>query len=859
MSDRVRATWRITGGAIVAAACLFTTVAARDRGPAPPPPPAAAARVIDAVAIPVDALPVKIDGDLSDAVWARTPGMHGFLQREPHEGVAASHDTDVQVAFDHTSLYVAVRAVEPDPNTIVGLLTRRDDSSPSDWVSILVDSFHDRRTAFEFGVNVAGVKYDRYWFNDTNSDNSWDAVWDVATRRTAEGWQAEFRIPFSQLRFRGGSIETIGFAAMRTIAHLNETSSWPLLARSASGFVSSFGELHGLTRTGPQKRLELMPFVLGEVQTAPVAAGDPLRRSPDPGATMGLDMKYQVLPGLTLTGTVNPDFGQVEADPAVVNLGAFETFFSERRPFFVEGADTLSYNDLFYSRRIGRSPQRVADAPDGGYADQPANTTILAAAKLTGKVGRFAVGALHAVTSGERARLASGPALAISQTPVEPTSNYSVGRVSREFANNSRLSVMMTSTVRSLPSELTFLPASAFVGDVDGDWRFGRGRYSLTGAWTGSTVRGSAEAIDRVQTSNVHSLQRPDARRLDYDPTRTSLDGHSGSLSLSKISGTRTLFNVNAGFRSPGFEVNDLGFRSRADQIWQEAWFQVRDDVPKGRVRRKNINFNQWSGWNYDGDRRDLGGNLNSHWGFTNNWEIGSGFSFNATTFDDRRTRGGPGSLVPGNLSGWGYVNSDNRKIASFNHETDWSTNRQGSYNWFVANGVTLRPATAISLSVSFNVSHNVDHSQWVTNLEATDATHYVFGHLDQRTLSLTLRANYTLRPTLSVQVYGQPFVSAGAYSRFKELVDGRAAADADRYASLAYSDNPDFRVRSFRMTNVLRWEYRPGSVLFAVWQQGRSDSGPQGDLRFGRDLGATFVAPADNTFLLKISRWFDF
>jgi hypothetical protein len=419
--------------------------------------------------------------------------------------------------------------------------------------------------------------------------------------------------------------------------------------------------------------------------------------------------------------------------------------------------------------------------------------------------------------------------------------------------------MMMTSTRRNLTPELTFLPHSAFVGDVDGDWRFGKGRYSLSGSWTASTVHGTADAIDRLQTSFVHSLQRPDARRLSYDPTRTALNGQSGSISIDKISGTKTRFEVNTGFRSPGFEVNDLGFGGRADQIWQNAWFQVRSDVPKGKVKRKNINFNQWGGWNRDGDWLDRGGNINSHWTFSNDWSIGSGFNVNGETFDDRRTRGGPGALRPGNVNGWGYLDTDNRKFLTWNLSWDWYNNQHASFSWSASNGFTLRPSAAVSTSVSVDYGRNVDDSQWITNETVDDRTRYVFGHLDQRTVSLTMRVNYTIRPTLSIQVYGRPFVSAGGYSNFKELVNGRAPVDADRYAAYGYTGTPDFRVRSFRMTNVLRWEYRPGSALFAVWQQGRSDSDTRGDLRLARDLGATFAAPADSTFLLKISRWFDF
>jgi hypothetical protein len=814
--------------------------------------------VLDAVAIPVSAGAVRVDGSFNEPIWTQATSTTEFVQRDPKEGAPASHRTEVRVAFDPSAIYIAVTALDPEPSAVVGLLTRRDDSSPSDWIAVFIDSFDDNRTAYQFSVNAAGVKIDAYWFNDSNSDRSWDAVWDVGVMRTPQGWQAEYRVPFSQLRFRGGDTSVMGFAVSREIAHLAETSTWPLLAKSAMGYVSSFGELRGVRRTGPQKKLELSPFVLGQVATSPVAIGNPLEDSPAPSGTGGLDLKYQVAPGLTMAATINPDFGQVEADPAVVNLGAFETFFPERRPFFVEGSGTLSHNDFFYSRRIGRSPQRAVGAPLEGFATQPDFTTILGAVKLTGKVGKFAVGALHAVTSEERATLAGVPDLTVSTTPVEPLTNYSVARITREFDDNSRLSVMVTSTQRSLEDDLRFLPGSSVLGDVDGSWRFG-GKYSLSGFWAGTTVRGDAQAIDRLQRNNGHSFQRPDARTLTYDPTATVLNGHSGGLNVDKVGGTQTRFNFNVGYRSPGFEVNDLGFRSRADEIWQGSWFQIRNDVPGSRVKRRNINFNQWAGWNFDGDTRDFGGNVNSHWTFMNNWNIGGGVNVNSSVFDDRRTRGGPGALIPGNVNGWWYLDSDNRKLVTVNLSGDWYNNRTGSKNLRWGSGMTLRPMAALSTSVSLDWRYNINDSQWVQNVPSGASTHYVFGHLDQRTVNLTLRVNYTVRPTLSVQIYAAPFVSAGVYSDFKELVDGRASLDDDRYAPYEYRGSPDFRVRSFRMTNVVRWEYQPGSMVFVVWQQGREDFLPSGTLRAWPDLGSTFVAPSSNTFLIKVNRWFEF
>jgi Domain of unknown function (DUF5916)/Carbohydrate family 9 binding domain-like len=821
----------------------------------------------EAVSIPAGTT-VAIDGTFDEDIWSRAPLITGFVVRDPHEGATPSHPTDARVLFDGTALYVAVRAADPDPHKIVGLLTRRDDFSPSDRVSVLVDSFRDRRTAFEFGVNASGVKHDLYWFNDSNNDRGWDAVWDVAITRDAEGWRAEFRIPFSQLRFNPGATDGFGFAIVRSVAHASETSTWPLLARSASGYVSSFGELRGLALPQSQKKLELMPYAVTQVTTAPVPAGSPLAKSPDPGGALGLDLKYKIAPGLSFTGTINPDFGQVEADPAVVNLGAFETFFAERRPFFVEGSGNFSFdidcNDgactgLFYSRRIGRAPRRMVSAPAGGFAAQPANSTIFGATKLTGRIGKFSVGAIHAITSREDAQVVASAGVATSRTAVEPATSYSVGRASREFANRSRVGFLMTSTNRRLPDELRTIAGSAITGGVDGDWRLRGGRYSLSGYWAGSSVRGTAESIDLLQRSNVHSFQRPDATHLSYDPTRRSLLGHAGAVNFGKISGQRTRFSSNLAFKSPGFDINDVGFLSRADEVTQSHWVQLRRDTPGKYIRNVRVNLNQWAGWNVGGDRRYTGVNVNAHAVLVSNWSLGGGVNVNTRGFSDRLTRGGPGGYVNGSLSQWSYLNTDDRKAVQGYVNVSSFSDRAGSRGWNVSPGLTWRPQSALSVSGGLGYNRNVNDTQWVTNLTSAGAPHYVFGRIDQTTVSVSLRANYTMTPTLSLQLYAAPFVSAGDYGSFKELVDGRAASYGARYAPYAYGGNPDFNFHSLRMTNVLRWEYRPGSALFVVWQQGRELVTSQADFRFGRDFGDAFGAPATNMFLVKISRWLNF
>jgi hypothetical protein len=813
--------------------------------------------------------PMVIDGRVDEPVWEQAGRITEFLQREPSEGSAPTHATEARVAYDATALYVAIRAFDADPERIVGILTRRDQGSPSDWLKVVVDSYHDRRTAYEFAVNPVGVKRDRYYFDDGASDDSWDAVWDVEVVRDDEGWRAEFRIPFSQLRFNGEAGGPVGFAVIREIARLNEISTWPLLSRNANGFVSQFGEMRGLQPGGTPKRFEIMPYVLGSVTTEDVEAGNTLTDSPDPAGSIGLDLKYAVTPGLTMTATVNPDFGQVEADPAVVNLDAFEVLFPERRPFFVEGSGNFRFNmdcndgactGLFYSRRIGRAPQGEPDLEDDQFEETPDTATIYGAAKLTGRVGAFSVGGLTAVTAREDATIASTGSLDYQTMAVEPVTAYSVGRMRREFRNQSALGFMVTSTNRAIVDDVSFLADNAYTGGVDYDWRLST-RYNITGFMAGSYIKGSTEAITRLQENNVHSFQRPDAGHVELDESATTLAGHSGSVAFGKIAGDRTRFNSVVGYKSPGFDINDLGFQRRADERTINNWFQVRDFVPGAYVRNRNVNFNQWAAWNFDGDRLYSGVNVNTHWTFVNNYNFGTGFNLNAAPFRDRVTRGGPGVLGNPNISLWYYVNTDNRQTLSLSYEGYHEADRHDTRRHNINPWIHLRPSSSITLSTGFRYNINNDDAQWVENVEEGDQTHYVFGRIHQRTVAMTIRFNYTLTPNLSLQTYAEPFVSAGDYSQFREVVNGRAQIYEDRYAPYDFTGDADFNVRSFRTTNVLRWEFKPGSALFLVWQQGREERIEQdglGTFGFKRDFGGIFSTPARSTFIVKMSYWFN-
>ena len=829
---------------------------------------AATARV-DAVAVPATSSALRVSTSLNEEVWRLATPVDGFRQRDPQDGGEPSQRTEFRVAYDAFNLFVKVRAFDKEADKIVTYLTRRDQDSPCDWLHVYVDSYDDNRTAYEFAVNPSGVKIDRYWYNDNNRDDSWDAVWDVAVSRDPEGWTAAFRIPFSQLRFNPSQASTFGFAVARRIGRLNETDTWPLLSRSAPGYVSSFGELGGLSMAASPKRLELVPYTVANLTRQP-AGSSPLVNPSDPGGAIGMDMKYALTPGLTFTGTVNPDFGQVEADPAVVNLSAFETFFSERRPFFVEGSGTFNFgldcNDgactgLFYSRRIGRSPQGIDDLPSGDnvYTDAPAQTTILGAGKLTGRVGKYSMGILQAATQEEKARVLSGGIE--SRQPVEPLSSYTVGRVRREFANQSSVGLMFTAVKRQVGDSLQFLADSAYTSGVDWDLRF-KQRFSVTGYLVGSHLHGTPEAIDRIQENSRHYYQRPDLTSVALDPTRTVLEGGAASIAVSKIGGEHVRFNSNVSLKSPGFDINDIGFLRRADQRTIGNWLQFRNEKPNRWLRSRYINFNEYAGWNSDGDLLYSGGNVNGSFNFINNWSAGAGTNFNAVQFDDRATRGGPGVYTEGYRTFWSWFDTDNRRRLSLSFFTGGG--RDGIHSWFRDHelSTTYRPIAALTVTSGLRVNRAVKDAQW-TGLVTDTSDHYVFARIDQTTVALTERFNYTMTPTLSLQLYAEPFISSGDYGAFEELVNGRSRAYDARYRPFAYdlttNDDPNFNVKSFRTTNVLRWEYKPGSTLFVVWQQARENDAVPGGFQFGRDMHGIFGVAPKNVFLVKLAYWLNY
>ncbi|HEX2091619.1 MAG TPA: DUF5916 domain-containing protein, partial [Longimicrobiaceae bacterium] len=577
-------------------ALLGTTLAAA---------PADSVKSVAAARLPAGQAPA-IDGRLDEEVWTRAEPARGFVQYAPNPGAPATHDTEARIVYDDQAIYVAVRMYDPRPDSVVGQLARRDESPHSDWVQVGFDSYHDRRTAYVFGINPRGVKQDFFLYNDTNDDATWNAVWDAAARVDSAGWTAEFRIPLSQLRYSARDLDADkvwGFNIRREVARTKEETFWAPVLPNVAGVVSRFGELRGLSGLPSPRRLEVQPYSMAQVTRAPQESGNPFYRRNDPAAGLGADIKYGISSNFTLTATLNPDFGQVEADPSQVNLSAYETFFPEQRPFFVEGSDIFRFGigagdgdfgseALFYSRRIGRSPQGMSRVPgDADFRETPEASTILGAAKLTGKTpGGWSVGVLDAVTGREEARYSIGDAR--RSTAVEPLTNYGVVRVSRDFRQGrSAVGGIVTTVHRHLPDEdsLEFLRSAAYAGGVDVRHRFGGGNYELRTWALGSLIRGDSTAIRRAQRTSTRYFQRPDADHLTYDWTRTSLAGWAASAELLKIGGSNFSWGGIANVRSPGFEVNDLGYERNADQALVAAF---------AGYRRPNAGklFRNWGG-----------------------------------------------------------------------------------------------------------------------------------------------------------------------------------------------------------------------------------------------------------------------
>jgi hypothetical protein len=835
--------------------------------------------------------PPMIDGRLDDSVWEKVEWGTDFSQKRPYEGEKPSQETAFKILYDDKNIYVGIRAFDTKPDEIIRRMARRDNRE-GDWVQIIFDSYHDHRTGFAFGVNAAGVKNDMVIYDDgDNRDRNWDPIWYVKTAFDTKGWTAEMKIPLSQLRFGGGETQTWGFHVVRFLHRLEESSEWSHIPRNDSGYVSLFGELHGLNQLKPKRQVELLPYTVGKHQQFEKEEGNPFADGSLSNLTGGLDGKIGITNDLTLDFTINPDFGQVEADPSEVNLTAFETFFQEKRPFFIEGRNILDYgitfgnnafsrDNLFYSRRIGRRPHHDPDLLDDEYVDMPDNTTILGAFKLTGKTrSGLSIGILDSVTAKESATI---DYLGDQRNEtVEPLTNYFILRLQKDYnEGNTTFGGIVTAVNRDLEDEhLDYLHKSAYTGGLDFSHKWKNKEWLFTIKGIFSHVKGDKEAILDTQESSLRYYQRPDADYLTLDPNRTSLTGHGGDIAFGKVGGGRWRFVTALTWRSPGLELNDVGYLRSADRIWQVVWIAYQVTEPFSIFRNFFSEVNQWHCWNFGGESLFGGYNMSFNADFKNYWGIGAGINRNHRGLDTSALRGGPALKFPGGISQWFFLSSDGRKklrfhISNGNYWGDLDASRSIRYS----GGITYRPSDALLLSLrpSFRTSRR--ELQYVETVETDTQDRYVFAHLEQKTVALTVRLNYSITPDLSIQFYGQPFISSGKYTDFKYITDSRAKVFEDRYQlykedEISYDpdeeyfnvleedgksygfEDPNFNFLQFRSNLVVRWEYTPGSTVYLVWSQGRTDVlNNGGDFEFRDGMRDLFHVPPHNVFLIKFT-----
>jgi Domain of unknown function (DUF5916) len=854
--------------------------------------------------------PIVLDGRLDEAVWKTAPAASGFTQNDPKDGEPATEPTDVWVVYDDHALYVAAFCRDSDPAKIRKRLGRRDSQTDSDWFAVAIDPYFDRRSGYVFVANPAGSITDAVLSNDVNEDDSWDGVWENKAAVNGEGWTIEFRIPFNQIRFSKKDEYVWGVNFKRMVRRKNEQSSFSWVPKSEAANVSRFARLEGLAGISPGGRVEFMPYMVGQAQFRPSEAGNPFETGKRGLANAGFDLKVGLKSNLTLDATVNPDFGQVEVDPAVLNLSAYETYYEEKRPFFIEGASLFNnfgrggvfmnaninwpMPTFFYSRRIGRAPQGYVT--EDGFARMPDRTTILGAAKLTGKLGgNWNFGWLNAVTGREFARI-DQLGTRLSQE-VEPFSYYGALRVQRDI-NEGRhgVGLMATGVVRDLDgggagSETLggILNKNALSLAADGWVSFDKKKNWVLGGWFGATrVEGSVEDILRLQNSSMHYFQRPDATHVEVDPTATSLSGWAGRLNLAKQNGN-LLVLANLGAISPGFDPNDIGFQYGGSDVINMQIVPGYQWTKPGKVFLYALVIGGWfKNYDFDGNKNWDGGLLEFQGQFKNFWMFDAMFAYNPETISKNLTRGGPLAVVP---PGWQVnvmVTTDNRKPVVLEFAGTTYQRPLASEEWGAEMSVRWKPGSNFSLSVGPTLGLEKNDMQWVRGVDdalmtATYGRRYVFGRIDQKVLGSDIRLDWTFTPKLTLQAYLQPFIAVGKYDRFKELAapktfsyhtygEGGASTISYDGVSDAYTvdpdgaggeaapftfGNPDFNYKSLRGTIVLRWEYRPGSLLYFVWTQNRADYANPGDLRLGRDLGNLFSAPGDNIFLLKVSyRW---
>lgn len=839
---------------------------------------------------------VNLDGNLSDPAWQR-PGYSDFTQRDPDEGASPSQKTEVWFAYDDAAFYVAARLHDTAADSIISRIGRRDADLNCDAFFVGIDSYHDKRSAFYFGVSPGGSIADGTIYNDENDDDTWDGVWSVATTIDDQGWIVEMRIPYSQLRFRQMDEHVWGINCLRIIERRKEEDWLVMVPKKESGGVSLYADLVGIRNIEPPHALEILPYAVSSGTFKRSEAGNPFNDGKDFNGNFGADIKWGIGNNLTLNATINPDFGQVEVDPAIVNLSQFETFFEEKRPFFIEGSNFFDFGrggvnnnwgfnwgspDYFYSRRIGRQPR--GDVQHDGFTDIPNRTTILSAGKLTGKLSdTWSIGAIEALTEREYGTTDSS-GVRFSDV-VEPFTSYSVVRTLGEFNEGKQgLGFLGTASVRNLnqPYLVDNFNHGSYTFGIDGWTRLDSNQMWAVTAWASAThITGSKQRMIDIQHSPLHYFQRPDVS-LGLDSNATSLTGYAGRVAVNKQKGS-WLFNSAIGIISPRFDSNDLGFMFNTNLINGHVVVGYRWTDPDGTFRRKTINVATFRNYEFGGSKTGEGYFVFLDTQLMNFWGLGGNLLYNPPILEGRSTRGGPFIQTTRYYGNNFWIETDSREPLVFGYEHSLGRNEAGASFVEFFPSVTWKPTSNISVRFSPRFWHDIIAGQYVTQLDdptaaATFGRRYVYAKLDQKEVSASIRLDWTFTPQLSLQLFVQPLVSVGKYYQFKELARPRTFPDYKygenastiSFAGGAYTvdpdgpgpasqfsfDNPDFNYKSLRGNAVLRWEYLPGSTLYLVWTQNRENTEDPGEFRFHRDFGKLLSSNAENVLLLKVAYW---
>lgn len=828
----------------------------------------------------------RIDGVLDDACWLEGEWAGDYRQQMPTEGIPPTQKTTFKILYDNENIYIAIKAYDLETEKIDRQMSRRDDRA-GDIVGVAFDSYFDHRTGFEFDLTAAGSKIDLIMTND-NFDPNWNPIWDGKSGHMDSGWIAEMQIPLGQLRYSSQEEQVWGLHAWRWINRNRESDHWNLIPRDNAGYIYHFGELHGLKGLPSVSRVEILPYALAQAETYEKEEGNPYADGVDPFGSVGVDGKFGIGSNFTVDYTINPDFGQVEADPSELNLTAFETYYEEKRPFFIEGRNIFDIryddNQLFYSRRIGHAPVYEPETDSGVYTHKPDNTTILGALKLTGKTRQgLSLGIIESLTAREHVKISS-PEGEYKQV-AEPLTNYFVGRMQQDIHDgNTMIGGMVTSAYRDIQEDyLHFLSKSAITGAIDFKHYLKDKTYMLDFKAMGSRITGSAEAITSLQQESSRYYQRPDAPHLKLDTTATQLMGTGGSLEFVKVAKGRWRYGIGTHWSSPGMELNDMGFQSIADFLLEGLMLGYVENKPAGIFRTYEVQMQQVNFWNFGGEFLRSEWDLEAEFLFTNKWSFQTRFERGGKALDVHLLRGGPGVYVYGGTEMDYFLSTDESKKVTFGlgYEYEWADDHitksneiQTALNWKVTNSLQVSP--------EFSFESNLNDYQYIPNADLESQERYLLGRLDRKTYAFTLRIDYAITPDLTIQYYGSPYITMGKYADFKTLEDPDTKNPDDVFRSFSSSEltydpdsrtyylydginpepelsfsNPDFNYRQFRSNLVARWEYRPGSVLYLVWTQSRTSYEAVTNDDLGDNFSGLFGQHPENIFLIKFSYWF--